>query len=62
MIEWLEKYLQQQKITVLMVTHDRYFLERICNNILELEGGNIYKHTGNYDYFLEKRAEREEAF
>ena len=62
MIEWLEKYLQQQKITVLMVTHDRYFLERICNNILELEGGNIYKHTGNYDYFLEKRSEREEAF
>jgi ATP-binding cassette subfamily F protein uup len=62
MIEWLEKYLQQQKITLLMVTHDRYFLERVCNNILELEGGNLYHHKGNYAYFLEKRTEREESF
>ncbi|MDA0682069.1 MAG: ABC-F family ATP-binding cassette domain-containing protein, partial [Bacteroidetes bacterium] len=62
MIEWLEKYLQQQKITLLMVTHDRYFLERVCNNIIELEGGNLYHHQGNYEYFLEKRAERESNF
>ena len=62
MIEWLEKYLQQQKITVLMVTHDRYFLERVCNNIMELEGGNLYHHKGNFSYFLEKRAERESNF
>jgi ATP-binding cassette subfamily F protein uup len=62
MIEWLEKYLQQQKITLLMVTHDRYFLERVCNNILELEGGKLYHHRGNYEYFLEKRTEREGNF
>lgn len=62
MIEWLEKYLQQQKITLLMVTHDRYFLDRVCNHILELEDGNLYHHKGNYAYFLEKRAEREAAF
>lgn len=62
MIEWLEKYLQQQKITLLMVTHDRYFLERVCNHIIELEGGNLYHHKGNYAYFLEKRAERESNF
>jgi ABC transport system ATP-binding/permease protein len=62
MIEWLEKYLQQQNITVLMVTHDRYFLERVCNHIIELEGGNLYHHKGNFSYFLEKRAERESNF
>ncbi len=62
MIEWLEKYLQQQKITLLMVTHDRYFLDRVCNHILELEGGKLYHHRGNYAYFLEKREGRETAF
>jgi len=62
MIEWLEKYLQQQKITLLMVTHDRYFLDRVCNHIIELEDGNLYHHKGNYAYFLEKRAQREAAF
>jgi len=62
MIEWLEKFLQQQNITVLMVTHDRYFLERVCNNIMELEGGNLYHHKGNFSYFLEKRSERESNF
>ena len=62
MIEWLEKYLQQQKLTFLMVTHDRYFLERVCNNIFELESGNLYHHKGNYEYFLEKREERETSF
>ena len=58
MIEWLEKFLQQQKITLLMVTHDRYFLDRVCNQILELEDGILYHHKGNYNYFLEKRNER----
>lgn len=62
MIEWLEKYLQQQRITLLMITHDRYFLDRVCNHILELEDGNLYHHKGNYSYFLEKRAQREEVF
>ena len=62
MIEWLEKYLQQSNITVLMVTHDRYFLERVCNHIIELESGNLYHHKGNYAYFLEKRTERESNF
>lgn len=62
MIEWLEKYLQQQNITLLMVTHDRYFLERVCNHIFELEGGNLYHHKGNYSYFLQKRDERESNF
>ncbi|MDA8956368.1 ABC-F family ATP-binding cassette domain-containing protein [Flavobacteriales bacterium] len=58
MIEWLEKFLQQQKITLLMVTHDRYFLDRVCNQILELEDGDLFHHKGNYNYFLEKREER----
>ena len=62
MIEWLEKYLQQEKITLLMVTHDRYFLERVCNHIIELEGGNLYHHKGNFSYFLEKKAARESNF
>ena len=62
MIEWLEKYLQKQNITLLMVTHDRYFLERVCNHIFELEGGILYHHKGNYSYFLEKRDERESNF
>jgi len=62
MIEWLEKYLSQSQVTLLMVTHDRYFLDRVCNLILELNDGKFYRHKGNYDYFLEKRAEREEVF
>ena len=45
-----------------MVTHDRYFLERVCNHIIELEAGNLYHHKGNYGYFLEKRTERESNF
>ena len=62
MIEWLEKYLSLNKITLLMVTHDRYFLENVCNHILELENGQLYHHRGNYSYFLEKREERESNF
>jgi len=60
MIEWLEKHLSNSDITLLMVTHDRYFLDRICNNILEMSNGKLYLHKGNYSYFLEKRSEREE--
>lgn len=60
MIEWLEEYLQQSNITLLMVTHDRYFLDRVCNHILELDDGILYHHKGNYEYFLQKRSERQE--
>lgn len=60
MIEWLETYLSQSKSTILMVTHDRYFLEVVCDTILELEDQTIYKYKGNFSYYLEKRAEREE--
>ena len=58
MIEWLESYFQKEKITLLMVTHDRYFLERVCNEIIELDQGNLYTYKGNYSYFLEKKEER----
>lgn len=58
MIEWLEGYLSKSDITLFMVTHDRYFLDRICSEILELDNGNIYRYEGNYSYFLEKRDER----
>lgn len=61
MIEWLENYLNGTGITLFMVTHDRYFLERICDEILELDGGNLYRYKGNYSFFLEKKAEREMA-
>ena len=61
MIEWLEKYLQQSNITLFMVTHDRYFLDRVCNHIVEMTDGTIYNHQGNYSYFLQKKAEREEV-
>ncbi len=62
MIEWLEEYLTKSKSTILMVTHDRYFLEVVCDTILEMEDKTIYKYKGNFSYFLEKKAEREEAF
>ncbi len=58
MIEWLEKYLEKAKCTLLMVTHDRYFLDRVCNEIIELEDNLIYRYKGNYSYYLEKREER----
>jgi ATP-binding cassette subfamily F protein uup len=58
MIEWLEDFLRRSKSTLLMVTHDRYFLDRICNDIIELDQGEIYRYKGNYSYFIEKRAER----
>ena len=61
MIEWLEKHLSLSSITLLMVTHDRYFLDEVCNHIIELESGTMYQHRGNYAYYLEKRAARETA-
>jgi len=61
MIEWLEEYLSQANMTILMVTHDRYFLERICNQILELDQGELIRYSGNYKDFLEKKANRQET-
>lgn len=58
-IEWLEKWLSNMAITLLMVTHDRYFLDRICTDILEVDRGELIRYTGDYRYFLEKKAERE---
>jgi len=60
MIEWLEAYFIKEKLTLLMVTHDRYFLERVCNEIIELDEGALYSYKGSYSYFLEKRAARME--
>ena len=60
MIEWLENYLNRQNLTLFMVTHDRYFLERVCDNIIELDRGELYKYKGNYSSFLEKKATRQE--
>ncbi len=59
MIEWLEEFLRKPDVTLLLVTHDRYFLENICDEILELEDKTLYRHTGNYSYYVEKKAERE---
>jgi len=59
MTEWLEEYLLEKDITLLLVTHDRYFLDRICDEIIELEAGNVYRYKGNYSYYVEKKSERE---
>ena len=58
MVEWLEEYLRKTRCAFLMVTHDRYFLDRVCNEIIELDKEGIYRYLGNYSYYLEKRAER----
>lgn len=60
MIEWLEEYLSKSKSTILMVTHDRYFLEVVCDTILEMDDKTIYRYKGNFSYYLEKKAERQE--
>ena len=60
-IEWLENYLTRSRVTLLMVTHDRYFLDRICNKIIEIDNKQIYTYEGNYDYYLRRRRERIEA-
>lgn len=61
MIEWLEGYLQRGNKTLLMVTHDRYFLDRVCNIILELDNHTVYSYRGNFQYYMEKRQERIDA-
>ena len=61
MIEWLEDYLRRNKMAVFMVTHDRYFLDNICNKIIEIDNQSTYTYNGKYAYYLEKRAERIEA-
>jgi ATP-binding cassette subfamily F protein uup len=58
MIEWLESYFAKENITLFMVTHDRFFLERVCNEIIELDNGKLYQYKGNYSYYLEKKEER----
>lgn len=59
-IEWLEKYLATKKTTLLMVTHDRYFLDNVCNKIIEIDDGQIFVYEGNYNYYIQKRGERYE--
>lgn len=58
MVEWLEEYLNRSNVSLLMVTHDRYFLDRVCNHIIEIDNKQIYTYKGNYAYYLEKREER----
>lgn len=58
MIEWLENYFAKENITLFMVTHDRFFLERVCNEIIELDNGKLYQYKGNYSYYLQKKEER----
>ena len=58
MIEWLEQFFAKENITLFMVTHDRYFLDRVCNEIIELDEGKLYSYKGNYSYFIEKKEER----
>lgn len=58
MIEWLEAFLNRQRLALLLVTHDRYFLDELCEEIVEMDNGQLYKYKGNYSYFLEKREER----
>ena len=62
MTEWLEKYLKDTRTTLLMVTHDRYFLDNVCDNIIEIDNNKTYSYTGNYSYYLRKRQERIENF
>ena len=59
MIEWLEEFLSRQRLALLMVTHDRYFLDNVCQDIYELDNARLYHYKGHYDYYLEKKAERE---
>ena len=55
MIEWMEEYLAKQNLSILLVSHDRYFLDTVCNEIMELEVGNMFRYKGNYSYYLEKK-------
>lgn len=60
MIEWLENYLQDASLSILLVTHDRYFLDEVCDKIIEIDNHQLYEYKGNFDYYLEKKAEREQ--
>jgi ATP-binding cassette subfamily F protein uup len=60
MIEWLENYLQDASLSILLVTHDRYFLDEVCDKIIEIDNHELYEYKGNFDYYLEKKAEREQ--
>ncbi|MBK7312129.1 MAG: ATP-binding cassette domain-containing protein [Sphingobacteriaceae bacterium] len=60
MIEWLENYLQQESLSILLVTHDRYFLDEVCDRIIEIDQHKLYEYKGNFDYYLERKKEREE--
>jgi len=62
MVEWLENFLKNSSMALLMVTHDRYFLDRVCSDILEIDHGQLFQYKGNYSYYLEKREERIEVF
>ncbi|MCR4659082.1 MAG: ABC-F family ATP-binding cassette domain-containing protein [Bacteroidales bacterium] len=59
MIEWLEEFLSRQRLAILMVTHDRYFLDHVCSEIIEIDNAKLYRYRGNYEYYIEKKAERE---
>jgi ATP-binding cassette subfamily F protein uup len=61
MVEWLEHYLNQEKVTLLMVTHDRYFLDAVCEEIWEMDGDSLYVYKGDYENFMEKKAARIES-
>jgi ATP-binding cassette subfamily F protein uup len=61
MVEWLEQYLSRENFTILMVTHDRYFLDNVCTSIIELDNGQLFNYEGNFEYFLEKKSARELA-
>lgn len=60
MIEWLENYLQDKALSILLVTHDRYFLDEVCDKIIEIDNHELYEYKGNFDYYIEKKAEREQ--
>ena len=62
MVEWLEEFLRRSQMALLMVTHDRYFLDRVCSDILEIDQQQLFPYRGNYSYYLEKRAERIDTF
>lgn len=55
-IEWLENYLRRSRVTLIMVTHDRYFLDRVCNKIIEIDREQVWAYDGNYDYYLRRRS------
>jgi len=61
MIDWLADYLSQERFSILLVSHDRYFMDKVCNEIIELENGETFKYKGNYQYYVEKKAERQAA-